>query len=284
MKKIRNNSAFIIATVIMIALAAGCKKDKDEKTGVDSDVSTASDNAVSDAAFNDVANIADEAATGSLDSYRGHESERVMTSCATVTVDTVSVPHLITIDFGTTDCLCKDGNYRRGIILVTFNGHYRDSASTHSITFDNYYINFNKLDGTKTVTNLGRNNNGHLTFSISVNGSIIWDAQYGGGTSTYNSNRTREWIAGESTMIWTDDVYLISGTASGTTRSGASYSLSTVTPLRKRIGFKHFTDGIVDFTPANKPTRTIDYGYVGGAEDNLALVTINGHTFTITLH
>jgi hypothetical protein len=273
----------ILAALSLAALVASCKKDNDDnnQNTPDTDVSSAADYTVADAAFTDVANIADEAATGSLTSYRNGTAERILTTCAQVTVDTVV--HRITIDFGTTDCLCKDGNYRRGIIYVDYTGQYADSGSSHTISFNNYYVNFNKIDGSKTVVNTGRNASGNLTFSITVNGSVTWDAQYGGGTSTYISSRTREWVAGESTMVWNDDVYMISGTASGTTRNGVSWTLATQTPLRKRIGFRHFTQGIVDFTPANKPTRTIDYGYLNGAEDNLAQVTINGYTFTITL-
>jgi hypothetical protein len=275
----------ILALMSAASLTAfnGCKKDKAEEEK-DSDTSAATENAIADAAFTDVANIADEAATGTMTTYRSANTERVLTSCATLTIDTVAVPHLITIDFGTTNCLSNDGNYRRGKILVSFTGQYRDSGSTHTITFDNYFVNDNNIMGSKTVTNNGRNAAGNLTFSISVNGSIAWAQGFGGGTSTHVSSRVREWVAGENTPVWQDDVYLISGTANGVTRTGKSYVMTTVTPLRKRIGFRHFTDGIVNFTPGNMATRTIDYGYIGGAEDNLARVTINGNTFTITLH
>lgn len=269
----------IISAVTLITFT-GCKKDKEE---VDKDTSAASENAMADAAFTDVANIADEASTGSLSSYRTSSNERVLTSCATVTIDTVSIPHIISIDFGSSNCLGNDGNYRRGIILVSYNGEYRDSGSTHTISFNNYFVNDNQILGTKTVTNNGRNAAGNLSFSIAVNGSIVWDASFGGGTSTHVATRTREWVAGENTQIRKDDVYLISGTASGVTRTGKSYSMNTLTPCRKRIGFPHFTEGVIEFTPSGKPTRTVDYGYINGAEDNFAMVTINGNSFAITL-
>ncbi|CAN5596079.1 hypothetical protein BH11BAC2_BH11BAC2_05100 [soil metagenome] len=270
--------AFTALTLGFVA----CKKENDNN---DVDTTSSIDNAVADASFNDVVNISDEAATGSLESYRTLGNERIATTCASITVDTIANPHLITIDFGTTDCLCKDGNYRRGIIYVSFVGAYRDSGSTHIITFNNYFINYNQLTGTKTVTNNGRNGSGNLSYTINVNGTLIWDAQYGGGTSTYTSSRTREWIAGELTPQWGDDVYLIDGTSSGTTRNGSAYTLNTSAgdPLRKEIGFRHFTSGTIEFTPAGKATRYIDYSYVNGARDNLAKVTINGVTFTITL-
>ena len=211
----------------------------------------------------------------------GGGAEKVMTSCATITFDTISLPKTFTVDFGTTDCLCNDGNYRRGKIIVSWVNPYRDSGSTHTISFDNYFVNYNQLLGSKTVTNNGRNSAGKLSFTVAINGSIIWDPQYfgGGGTSTY----TRVWSAGEATGTWLDDVYHISGTASGTTRTGSSYTMSTTTPLKKEIGFKHLTDGILVFTPSGKYPRTIDYGYVNGLRDALAKVTINGYTFTIEI-
>lgn len=282
MKTLSLNKLMFVALLSAITIVS-CKKDKKEEE-TDKDTTSALDYATSDAVFNDVANISDEAASGSLHSYKGESSISIFSSCATVTIDMNVNPHRITIDFGTVDCLCLDQNLRRGKIYVDFTGNYRDSASTHTISFDNYYVNLNKIGGTKTVTNNGRNANGNLTFTIVINGSIIWASQYGGGTSTHISNRMREWIAGENTILnWADDVYKISGTASGTNRIGGNYTMNTVTPLRIRIGYRYFTEGIVDFTPAGKATREIDYGYLNGAEDNLARVTINGYTFTVTL-
>ncbi len=274
-----------VAVAATLLVYVGCKKDKEED---DRDGTTAVEYAMADASFGDVASIADEGYDGSLESYRvmnGGPAEKVMTSCATITFDTTSLPKTFTIDFGTVDCKCVDDIYRRGKIIVSWVNPYRDSGSTHTISFDNYFVNYNQLLGTKTVTNNGRNSAGKLSFTVAINGSIIWDPQYfgGGGTSTYNSTRTRVWTAGEATPSWLDDVYHISGTASGTTRTGSSYTMSTTTPLKKEIGYKHLTDGILVFTPSGKYPRTIDYGYVNGLRDALAKVTINGYTFTIQL-
>lgn len=285
---------FTIYKVIFLALLvtvfiAGCKKDDDNSTGgssynsTDNDLTAASENAAVDAAFDDVSGISDEAADGSLSSYRLSSNQRVMTSCATVSVDTVAVPHRITIDFGPSNCLGQDGNYRRGKIFVDFMGHYRDSGSVHTISFDQYFVNDNQILGTKTVTNNGHNVNGHLSFTVVVNGSVVWSTGFGGGTSTVSSTRTRVWTQGENTMAWNDDVYRISGNSSGTSRNGTSYTMQIITPLKKEIGFRHFTEGVVHFTPGNHATREIDFSYLNGARDNLARVTINGVTFTIQL-
>jgi len=268
----------------MLFAFSACKKETPKPEG-DNDTSTSIENAMVDAAFNDVANIADEGFTGSVSSYKGSVPPMFLSNCASVSFDTLTNPKSFTIDFGTTNCLCNDVNYRRGKIIVAYVGFYRDSGSTHTITFDNYYVNNNKIEGTKTVLNKGRNIHGNLEFAISVTGLITWDASYFGSvcTSSYTANRIREWSEGESTLLWSDDVYLISGTQSGVTHTGASYTATTVSPLKKEIGYRHITDGTLAFTPQGKYTRYINYGYPNGDWDNLAQVTINGYTYVIQL-
>ena len=276
---------FAIMTLSAALFISGCKKDdNDDSNPAESDTEAVIENAAIDAAFDDVSGISDEAANGSLQSYRQSGTERIFTSCAVVSFDSVSVPKRITVDFGSSNCLCLDGNYRRGKIYIDFTGMYRDSGSTHTISFDNYFVNDNQLTGTKTVTNNGRNSNGHLSYTVGVNGSVIWHSSFGGGTSSMVSSRTRVWVAGENTPQWLDDIYLISGSATGVTRKGLNYSMQITTPLKKEIGFRHFTEGVLDFTPGSLATRHIDYSYQNGARDNLARVTVNGITLTINLH
>src|SRR5690242_17947789 len=83
--------------------------------------------------FNDVNNVSDEACnTGDLATLR--DADAITSGCATITLDTVAMPHTCTIDFGSTNCLCTDGKYRRGVITVSFDGRYRDAGTTITIT------------------------------------------------------------------------------------------------------------------------------------------------------
>jgi hypothetical protein len=268
---------FVLAGSLLLS---ACKRDKDEDP--DADTSIASDNALAERSFSDAQRISEEAADGSLTSFLNPvngDSRQLLSACATITFDSSSTPGIITIDFGTTNCLCSDGRYRRGIINVAYTGAYRDSASVHTITFNNYYVNDNKLTGTKTVTNMGHNSSGNLWFTVVVNGTVT---KPDGGTITWNSNRTRTWIMGESTMIWNDDAYDITGTASGTTSGGKSFTATVLTPLRLEIDCRHFVSGSFQLTPSGKPVRTVDYG--SGACDNIATVAINGNVYTINLN
>jgi hypothetical protein len=282
--KIKIAPKLLITAAVVSLLFVSCRKDKDED---DIETVTARDNALAENTYNDVANIADQAATGTLSSYLAPTSSEykssLLSSCATITHDSVSVPRILTIDFGSTNCLCNDGRYRRGIINVSYNGSYRDSASTHTISFTNYYVDNHKVSGTKTVVNNGHNAAGNLTYSISVNGQIDKSS---GGIITWTSSRTREWILGESTPTWGDDVYLITGSASGvaTPSSGTStsYTIVITSALRKEIGCRHFVSGKFELAPSGKATRYVDFGT--GACDNTAQVTINGHVYNVNLH
>lgn len=286
----------VLEIILAIAMAGlivnGCKKDNNNNSLTDNNtvMRTMYDNSISESSFDDAGNIADEGVTGSLGSFRNQQSEgALLTSCANITLNLNAEPHSAIIDFGATDCLGKDGNYRRGKILVTWSGNYRDEGSSHTITFDNYYLNFNKIEGVKTVTNTGRNSKGNLVFSVTVNGTILVDAQYSptgqGGTITWSASKLREWTKGEKTLVWKDDVYLITGNAHGTNTAGISYTVASDgnAPLKREIGFAHFTSGILNIQDSEGTTSSIDYSYLNGQKDDLARVTVNGDTYTIHL-
>lgn len=273
---------FILYSIILLAISSfavgGCKKDTE-----DNDTSAAGDNAFAESTFNDVTNISDEAGySGALSNYRLGGNEGILTSCATVTFDSLvsTDQDTIKIDFGSTNCTGNDGRNRRGIIYVYYTGAYRDSASVHTIAFSNYYVNDNQILGTKTVTNMGHNGSGNLVYSIYVNGSVV--LANNGGTVTWTSQRQREWTQGESTMAWNDDVYSVTGSASGVSADGHSFTVSITSPLIRVMSIgcrRHFVSGVFVLTPDNKPARTVDFG--PGTCDDICTVTIQNHTYTI---
>jgi len=278
MKKMKNvifKSLMIFGFISL--LTTGCRKNED----LDSDTSTAADNALAEATFTDVNNIADEGATGSLNSYKGGSADGILSTCATISFSVSGNDTVMTIDFGPVNCLCKDNRYRRGQIIVTWSGAYKDPGHVHTITFNNYFVNDNQVMGVKTITNNGPNNAGNLSYSVDVNGSIILSQANGGATISWVSQRTREFIAGASTPTWTDDVYLITGSASGSSSAGKSFTATITSPVRKELACHFLVSGTIEFNPSGKATRTIDFG--NGACDNDATVTINGKVHHITL-
>lgn len=264
--------------VILIATTAlnSCSKENREI-----DFTTAYHQALADESFNDVTNIADEASTTGSVSHKTDDTNSLTAGCAVVTRDTVSMPHITTIDFGT-GCTGADGRTRKGQIIVTYDGKYRDPGTTITITFNNYFVNDHQITGTKTIHNDGVNANGHLSYSIDVNGQMILADN--AGTITWTSQRIREWVSGESTPNCDDDQYSITGTVLGVAANGDQFSVEVVTPLIRNLALgcrRHFVSGEVLLKQSGKPDRLLNYGT--GDCDNLATVTVNGNTYNIVL-
>jgi hypothetical protein len=275
-----------IAAIVLTCAFSSCRKDKmSDPEEKDNDTSAAADQSLASSTENDITSIADEAGrTYSVSSFKIADIEGILsTSCATVTVDSSAAPSkTITVNFGTNNCLCNDGRYRRGALAFSFTGKYRDSLTVINVTPQNYFVNDNQVTGTKSITNKGHNAANHLVYQISANIQII--KANGAGTISWQANRQREWMTGESTMTWNDDIYSITGNASGTNANGNTFTSVITTPLVRNMAIgcrKHFVSGVLEHTPSGKATRHIDFG--NGACDDQATVTINGVTYTITL-
>lgn len=279
-------SAAILVLTGVITLTS-CRKNDEH----DNDTSGAEDNALADKSFEDMGQISNEAAAGGLNSFKNSGYDGLLSHCATVSHDTAN--NQITVDFGTANCLCHDGRYRRGKVFISYTGNsYWDSLASVTITTaksgdpssDTYFVNDNQVIGTKTITNKGHNAAGHMNWDINVNGKVI--KANGQGTVLWQSTRNREWIAGESTpLIWSDDVYGVTGSASGTSAKGTPFTVQITSQLIRKIACpKHFVEGKFDFTPGSKPTRHVDFSPPNnGACDNVATVTINNKTYTVYL-
>ncbi len=273
----------VLISFAMVALIfTACKKDDNTVAG-DNDTKTSEYDALAESTFDDATNIADEAYDLSTGGLKSTETENdYLGDCATVTLDTISMPHVLTIDFGEVNCLCNDGRYRRGKIIITFTGRYREPGSVRTHGFDNYYVDDNKIEGSKVLTNMGFNDNGNIWFTIEVEGTIILaDETENGGIITWNASKQREWVEGYETFRRRDDVYLITGTASGVAPSGFGWSRVITNALRRELSCRFFVSGTIEITPENKPVRILDFG--DGECDNIATVTINGKTHTIFL-
>lgn len=98
----------LLSMAIAALVLTGCKKDKDEN--YTADTATMYDQSVADMSYDDAGNVADEGVNARTSSTPIPEDDLVQTSCATITIDTVAVPHTAIIDFGgtqTSPCLEK---------------------------------------------------------------------------------------------------------------------------------------------------------------------------------
>jgi hypothetical protein len=262
----------------LVLLGISCRRsDRDN----DKETQSSSDNALAEACWNDVFKQVDDAAAVTADVNRN--SFPSLASCYTVTVNpalpNTTYPKTVTLDFGPANCAGPDGINRRGKIIAVFSGKYRDSLTSITITPTNYYVNDNKVQGTKTIINQGHIN-GVATFSVNVQNASITAPD--GKTISWNSQRTRRWIAGESTLgVVSDDVYEITGSASGTGTKGNTFTVTITSPLRIEMNCRYIVSGVLKLSPANLSDRIVDFG--SGACDADATVSILGNSYSITL-
>lgn len=273
---------FINSTVLISFMLLGASCYKGAEKAIDTK-EAAENNAFAEAQYNDVTTLLDQASvtgTVTLEPAGGNGSDGPMGPCVSVSVDTASNPHSITIDFGITNCLCVDGRNRRGVIVATYTGRYRDAGTIINITFNNYFVNDYKISGTKKITNQGNNQAGNLVYKVEVDGQVT--KPMGLGTYTWVSTRYREWQAGAATPLNVlDDTYSITGEAHGANPDGSTYTIAATNPLIRKMNCRWFESGTLELTQPSVPKITLDYGSTGC--DANATVSMLGQSYPVVL-
>ncbi|HNQ68198.1 MAG TPA: hypothetical protein PKN32_07460 [Bacteroidales bacterium] len=194
--------------------------------------------------------------------------------------DAVTWPKTVTVNYGTTNYLCQDGHYRKGTINFETTGFYRDEGTVITITFDNYYQNNHKVEGTQIVTNTGRNGENHLVYTVEINDGVVTTPE--NKVIHYEENTSREWVGGEATVLEIcDDNYHITGTQNGISSDSISYLLTVQTRLDIMVCCHWIRGGVLDVDIEGLETITIDYG--NDECDENAVVTILGVNYPIVM-
>lgn len=269
------------ATAVAMFFTFSCSKNDGSIS--DSDLALAQDDAYAEALYNEV----DNAVTTNLTTLdANHYSPAAMKStsddgegCATITVDhpdSTSFPKVITIDYGTgcTVVFKDDTITRKGKIIVTLTDRWWAEGAQHIVTFNDFYINDVKIEGTRTITNLGLNDMNHLELGIVLeNGKITFNDT---AWMTREANHVKEWIRSYNPH---NDTIIITGTANGINVRGETYERLITEPLV----LVHCTDyhwrwgivgGIIQITNSASGVTTIDYS--GSACEENLVISKNG--------
>ena len=240
---------------------------------------TVQEEALATAIFDD---IFAEIEKGEASAFPGKSGEiETTTSCPSVTIDPIgpNFPKTITIDFGEA-CEGENGNVRSGKIIFIISGRHYVEGSVKSVTFENFFINGFQVEGTKTITNMGRKENQNMYWKIEVVGAQITSPE--GITFQWESVREREWTAGEDTPFYfRDDVYEITGYTSGINRFQKEFTVTIQNPLVVKMNCPFIVQGTLLIQLEGRPDAILDYG--NGECDNIATITVNGETKRIRL-
>jgi hypothetical protein len=175
--------------------------------------------------------------------------------------DDAEFPVIITIDFGDG---CTSWFYnvvKSGKVIITITGKLHEEGSQRIVTFDEFFVNDNQIEGIFTLTNLG---NASYSWTL-VDGKITTPE---GNVITRNSERFRTRIEGGDTPERRDDVFEITGSAYGETLKGHTYTMNITTPLIRSLDCFWITSGTIEKVIDETMVIIIDFG--DGECDNIA--------------
>jgi len=277
------------AALLSAVIYTGCKKDSTPSTNpanADNDASAAQDEANASFIIQDSKGISDGAA-------KGQSTERALgLTCGTITGDTSATTDTLDIHFSGL-CISPDGRIRKGDIIVYWTRHkgYFDSGASVTQTWKNYSVT-TLLGGTIYVTgstsfkNTGKDTVGDHSWSYNSNVTLTYST---GGTATWTANRNNV-----LTKIGTEWYYIITGGATGTSKSGITYTENITSPLYWTAYWVNlanggsvcdcFEQGTVQFTRSGK-TYPLILNFTSGVGNcnHTATATINGTNYPITL-
>ncbi|MDX2001581.1 MAG: hypothetical protein SFW35_04070 [Chitinophagales bacterium] len=288
---------FIIAFLASALFLGSCKDDNDLK---DVDYAKlAEDSQISQEMSEDMSNQVNNETKGGQFSNQINKTSGIaqwksaFNDSINITLNTNGgvFPMTLTIDFGSNGVTGLDGKVRKGQLVAQFTGLYTEAGTVVTVTPNNYYVNGYKIEGTKTITNNGRNSNGKLSFTEQdINGRII--KPNGGGTITWESTRTNTWVSGEASGGFLgifDDEYEITGTANGEISDGTDYTIDISAPLLYKVLCQGSTyplysivvDGELTYSLNGTEVAVLDYG--NGTCDASGSITYGGTTYNIVV-
>lgn len=200
--------------------------------------------------------------------------------CASVVEDEENNTKTVTFS---EDCEGKRKQIRSGSIIISYSELKDEVGSFREVTYDNFYLNGVKIEGTRRTEILSLDENGSRTMLTTVtDGKMIYED---GTFKTKNASMTRYiHVENEEKMYST-----LSGNKSGVSTEGVEFSMEITTPIKfvydcDDLGFKKRgkipVEG-VKVTIDGEQTITTDFG--DGTCDTLVEVTKDGEVETVDL-
>jgi hypothetical protein len=259
------------ALILSTGLFLGCRKSE-----VDKDTQSSVDFSVAEAGFSGVLPVMNQIGIDEDGLNKG-------ASCATITwmnsQDTIGInnwPVIILVDYGTVGCADYDGKFKQGSFTAVFHNRFGDEGAMIDITLNDYKVNTVEYRGTITL----KNNGGRSYSSTVANGEVVLSD---GSTILYDGTSTLTWLSGHTTPSdASDDSFEFTNDSECTNREDRHFVVTTTTPLLKSSDCEYITSGVLDLTPDELATRSVNYG--DGSCDDEASVTVNGNTFVFKLN
>jgi len=165
--------------------------------------------------------------------------------------------------YGDVNRLCGDNKFRRGNFCAEFSGEVFNEGVTAYITTNSLFVDDFLTEAAIEIENLGFNSLNKIEYALRVTGS---DIMLPDTSKTVGVQMTTEfilvWEEGSFTpAIYEDDVFLVSGTAAGTSTDGYAFTITIQEPLINHVECFWISGGLSQITvpSAKVPAGDIDY-------------------------
>lgn len=196
-------------------------------------------------------------------------TDRFLPDCVTITIVLTQNMKTVTIDFGD-GCELRNGNFLSGKIILEYEKDPEAASIMISYSFEDFYFNRKNVAGGGSILRERSNENGNPQSTKTFDVTVTWpDGLFASKVGV----RVREWIEGQNTPAWGDNVFLITGNGTFTKKNGGVLSVEVIKALRKELACKFLVSGTVKLA-RNENTAVLDYG--DGACDDLATISVNG--------
>ncbi|PQJ21610.1 hypothetical protein [Tenacibaculum sp. SG-28] len=196
-------------------------------------------------------------------------------NCLRRTVQDTTNGRIVTLDFGE-GCSGKNGSVFSGKIIISY--VKADASFSKTITFENFFVDENAVEGRKTISKIRENTNGNPERTHEVAIRVTFAT---GETMVKQGKRVKEKVYGAETPERGDDVVLITGDWETKQSDGSIKSVAVVKALKREYACRYIVSGTLDVTKGTA-TYTVDFG--DGSCDNTATITdASGRVKEITL-
>ena len=277
MKNVKNQLLIVSSLLLMLAFGA-CENSVNDLGDKTKESSTSISDYTAILEILDLSEIAEVTNESALKSMTSTDSF----PCFEVSVhenDTAFWPRSWTFTYSDDSCTDYFGNVKQGSIHITLTDFWKNEGSLRTVTFENFKINGNSLEGTRTILNTGMNESDNLTFERKFE-----DASFTrGDTATiyWSSTKNVEMVAGYSTFFAADDEYLVSGSVEGTNYDGNAFTITITEPLLYAKCSRYPVSGAISIE--SEGGQSIDINYGDGTCDDLAQVTVDGITSEVQI-
>lgn len=268
----------LLVAIALMALGfsfTSCEKEENDSIFSDEQISSTQDDAESNDLMDDIDNEIDDVSNANNSMKSGNVDTSALngrTVVWTTNNDGTKTAMITYTNFQNPNA--RNERVKNGIITIVVTGKRIDNTYKRVVTFQNFTINDNKIEGIRTIEKTSA-----LTYKITL----------AGGKITFKDNttflceyvRTRTMISGSDTpnFIW-DDSYTFEGTATGTTRRNIQYKKEITKPITILTNYRFPVSGTFKITTSTD-SLTLDYG--DGTKDAMATISKNVKTRTISL-